>query len=141
MTSPRNDQGSATVEFIGLSIILLIPAIYLLLTISQLQAAGYAAVAAADQAAKTVGLSDDAAQAESRAIHTVQLTAEDFQLDPQATTTVIECSNSECTDPGTQISVHVSIDVALPLVPTFLGNPTRVATMNATGYHVIGEFE
>ncbi len=141
MTSRRNDHGSATVEFIGLSVILLIPAIYLLITISQLQAAGYATVAAADQAAKTVGLSDDTAQAEARAIRTVQLTADDFQLDPNATTTIIQCSNSECTAPGTQITVRVSIDVALPLVPTFLGNPTRIATMNATGYHVIGEFE
>lgn len=141
MISLRNDQGSATVEFIGLSVILLIPAIYLLLTISQLQAAGYAAVAAADQAAKTVGLSENPAQAEVRAIHTVRLTAEDFQLDPRATTTTIHCSNPECTDPGTQIRVDVSIDVSLPLVPTFLGSPTRVATMDATGYHVVGEFE
>ena len=129
MISLRSAQGSATVEFIGLSIILLIPAIYLLLTISQLQAA------------KTVGFSDDMTQAEARAIQTVKLTAADFQLDPQATNTTIHCSNPDCTDPGTQIRVSVSIDVALPLIPTFLGNPTRVATMKATGYHLIGEFE
>lgn len=141
MISLRNDQGSATVEFIGLSVILLIPAIYLLLTISQLQAAGYAVVAAADQAAKTVGLSDSAAQAEERAIRTVHLTAADFQLNPEATTTTINCSNPDCMDPGTQIRVDVSMDVTLPLVPTFFGNPTRIATMDATGYHMIGEFE
>jgi len=141
MISLRNDQGSASVEFIGLSIILLIPAMYLLITLSQLQAAGYAAVAAADQAAKTVGLSDNPRHAESRAIDTVELTAADFHLSPQATSTVIECSNSECSEPGTQISVYVSIDVALPLIPTFLGNPTRIATMSAVGYHRIGEFE
>ena len=141
MISLRNDQGSATVEFIGLSVILLIPAIYLLLTISQLQAAGYAAVAAADQAAKTVGLSQSAAQAEQLAIRTVQLTAEDFQLEPDATTTTIKCSNPDCTNPGTQIRVYVSMDVTLPLVPTFFGKPTRIATMDAIGYHLIGEFE
>ena len=88
-----------------------------------------------------MGFSEDAAQAETRAVRTVQLTAADFQLDPHATSTTIHCSNSECTDPGTQIQVHVSIDVVLPLVPTFLGNPTRIATMHATGYHVIGDFE
>lgn len=141
MISLRNDEGSATVEFLGLTVILLIPAVYLLLTISQLQAAGYAAVAAADQAAKTVGLSENADQAEARAVRTVELTADDFHLDPQATTTMIDCSNPECTDPGTQVTVYVSIDVALPLVPTFLGNPTRIATMDATGHHIIGEFE
>lgn len=141
MTSHRNDNGSATVEFIALSIILLIPAIYLLVTISQLQAAGYAAVAASDQAAKTIAYTTSDTQAEPRAIDTVHLTAKNYQLDPSTTDTTIYCSNTPCSTPGTQITVHVSIDVPLPLIPTFLGNQTRIATMDATGYHVIGEFE
>lgn len=141
MISLRNATGSATVEFIGLTVILLIPAIYLLITISQLQAAGYAAVAASDQAAKVVGHSPTAAQAESRAHQTVALTTENYELDPARTSTTIECSNAACTTPGTRISVHVSIEVPLPLVPTFLGNQTKIATMSATGYHVIGVFE
>lgn len=141
MTSHRNDSGSATVEFIGLSVILLIPAIYLLITISQLQAGGYAAVAASDQAAKTIGHSTNDAQAETMALKTVHLTAESYELEPSTTTTTIECSNPVCTTPGTRITVHVTIDVSLPLVPTFFGNPTRIASMNATGHHVIGEFE
>lgn len=141
MISPRHDSGSATVEFIGLSIILLIPAIYLLVTISQLQAAGYAAVAASDQAAKTIAYTANDNHAESRAIDTVHLTAENYQLDPATTQTNIQCSNTPCTTPGTRITVNVSIDVPLPLIPTFLGNQTRIATMDATGYHVIGEFE
>lgn len=141
MNSHRNETGSATVEFIGLSVILLIPAIYLLITISQLQAAGYAAVAASDQAAKTIGHTEDTGQAQQRAISTVHLTAENYELDPATVTTAIECSNAICTTPGTQITVHVSIEVPLPLIPTFFGNPTRIATMDATGYHVIGEFE
>lgn len=141
MTSHRNDDGSATVEFIGLSIILLIPAIYLLVTISQLQAAGYAAVAAADQAAKTIAYTAEETQAEDRAISTVHLTVENYHLDPSTTQIDIDCSNSPCTTPGTQIRVNVSIDVPLPLIPTFLGNQTRIATMDATGHHIIGEFE
>lgn len=141
MTSHRNDEGSATVEFIGLSIILLIPAIYLLVTISQLQAAGYAAVAASDQAAKTIAFTADHTQAQSAAINTVHLTAENYRLDPATTDTTIKCSNTPCDTPGTQITVNVSIHVPLPLIPTFLGNQTRIATMEADGYHIIGEFE
>ena len=71
MTLRRSDHGSATVEFIALSVLLLIPAIYLLITISQLQAAGYAAVAASDQAAKALAYAGNASQAESQAISTV----------------------------------------------------------------------
>jgi len=141
MTSHRNETGSASVEFIGLSVILLIPAIYLLITISQLQAAGYAAVAASDQAAKTIGHSTNDETAERRALETVHLTAQDYELDPSGTSMTIECSNSDCTAPGTRITVHVSVDVPLPLVPTFFGNSMRVATMTASGHHIIGEFE
>lgn len=141
MTSHPNDSGSATVEFIGLTVLLLIPAMYVLITISQLQAAGYAAVAASDQAAKTIGHSTDDEHAESRALKTVHLTAENYELDPTRTTTTIDCSNPVCSAPGTRITVNVSIDVPLPLVPTFFGTSTRIATMDATGHHVIGEFE
>lgn len=141
MTSHHNERGSATVEFIGLSIILLIPAIYLLVTISQLQAAGYAAVAASDQAAKTIAHTTSDTHAEQLAINTVHLTAENYQLDPATTETTIHCTNTPCHTAGTQITVHVSINVPLPLIPTFFGNQTRIATMDATGYHVIGEFE
>lgn len=141
MTSLRNDDGSATVEFIGLAVILLIPAVYLLISIAQLQAAGYAAVAAADQAAKTVGFSATPEAAEARAIETVHLTAESFHLNPSSTQTVIYCSSTDCTSPGTQVTVHVSIDVGLPLVPSFFGTPTRIASMTSTGYHFIGDFE
>lgn len=141
MTSRRHDAGSATVEFIGLCVILLIPAVYLLITLSQLQAAGYAAVAASDQAARTIGHSATDGQAELRAVQTVHLTVQDYALDPSTTTTTIECSNPVCTTPGTRITVHVSIDVPLPLVPTLFGKSTRLATMNATGHHIIGAFE
>ena len=141
MTLRPSDHGSATVEFIALSVLLLIPAVYLLITISQLQAAGYAAVAASDQAAKALAYADNDNQAESQAISTVHLTAEDYQIDPARTSTAIQCSNTPCSSPGTQVTVAVSIEVPLPLMPTFMGNQTRIATMDATGYHVIGEFE
>src|SRR5699024_12839424 len=108
---------------------------------AQRDAAGRPAPAASAQAAKTVGHTDAAGHAEQRAISTVHLTAENYELDPATVTTAIECSNAICTTPGTQITVHVSIEVPLPLIPTFFGNPTRIATMDATGYHVIGEFE
>src|SRR5690625_489790 len=98
----RADSGSATVEFIGLSVLLLLPAMYILIAISQLQAAGYAAVAAADQAAKTIGYTNHEADAEARAVKTVHLTAEDYELDPTQTSTAITCSNPSCTTPRSE---------------------------------------
>src|SRR5699024_12590195 len=93
------------------------------------------------RSSELIAYTDTDAQAESRAIRTVHLTAENYQLNPSTTDTTIHCTNNPCSTSGTQITVNVSIDVPLPLIPTFLGNQTRIATMDATGYHVIGEFE
>ena len=45
------EDGSASVEFLGLSVILLVPLVYLMVFASQIQAAAFGAVAAADQVA------------------------------------------------------------------------------------------
>lgn len=141
MISHHKEAGSATVEFIGLALILLIPAVYLLVTLAQLQAAGYAVVAAADQAAKTVGFAEDDLHAEYLATNVIHLTAENFQLDPAKTSMQVHCTQDSCVEPGTFISVEVSIDVPMPLMNTIFGQETRIATLKSTGYHLIGEFE
>src|SRR5699024_9639637 len=105
------------------------------------QAAGDAAVAASDQAARALAYAANASQAESQAIRTVYLTAADYQIAPETATTAIQCRDTPCSNPGTPVTGHVSIDVPLPLMATFMGSQTRIATMEATGYHVIGEFE
>ena len=50
----RDERGAATVEFLGLTLVLLIPVVYLMIYVSQVQAAAFASVAAADQAVKAV---------------------------------------------------------------------------------------
>src|SRR5699024_12441006 len=118
-----------------------LPAVYTRLPVPPVPAAGYAAAAASAQAAKALAYAGSASRAESQAISTVNLPAEDYQKAPETTTTAIQCSDTPCSNPGTQVTVHVSIDVPLPLMPTFMGSQTRIATLEATGYHVIAEFE
>ena len=50
----RDERGAATVEFLGFTLVLLIPVVYLMIYVSQVQAAAFASVAAADQAVKAV---------------------------------------------------------------------------------------
>ena len=52
------EDGSASVEFLALSVILLVPLVYLMVFASQIQAAAFGAVAAADQAARVVVSAD-----------------------------------------------------------------------------------
>lgn len=73
----RDERGAATVEFLGLTLVLLIPVVYLMIYVSQVQAAAFASVAAADQAVKAVVA--DADHPSAGAAHaTVELALADY---------------------------------------------------------------
>ena len=75
----RDERGAATVEFLGLTLVLLIPVVYLMIYVSQVQAAAFASVAAADQAVKAVVAEADHPSA-GAAHATVKLTLADLSL-------------------------------------------------------------
>jgi hypothetical protein len=55
--------------------------------------------------------------------------------------TSVSCVPQKCTDPETRVTVQVATDVALPGVPSFLGQavPTSV-TISASGTSVAQRF-
>lgn len=114
------ERGSAIVEFIFTSTLVLIPMIYLVLAAGQLQAASYAAVGAADHAAKVFAASGQAAQAETNARDVVARTLADFGIAAGRGTTTIGCDPG-CLEPGSTVSVSVSIQVPLPFLPDGFG--------------------
>ncbi|WP_136089604.1 TadE/TadG family type IV pilus assembly protein [Auritidibacter ignavus] len=137
----RADEGSATVEFTVLAAVLLVPVIYFLVLIAQIQSAGYATVAAADQGVRMLAQAPDDEQGEQRARASIERTVEDYGIDPDQITVSIHCSPDSCTAPGSLAQIEISTSVGLPLVPSILGNPTSVATLNSVADYQVGEFE
>lgn len=141
---PGRDDGNAIVEFLALGVTLLVPLLYLVAVLSQLQAASYAVEAAARDGARTVARAGDERQAEAALGHVVRLALDDQGLGrpgrPQASTR-IECSARPCLQPESRISVTVRIDVVLPGVPALVDQvvPTRIP-VTATGHSVVGRF-
>ena len=78
-----------------------------------MQAASFAAVGAADAAAKTYAAAPDSATAEDRAAAAAGLALEDFGLPGDLMRLEISCAG-ECLQPGTSVTVRVSVDVPLP---------------------------
>lgn len=115
-----DDSGNAIVEFLGLSLVLLIPVAYLLLTLGRLQAAVFATEAAAREAARVVVTSSSSEEAEPRARVAVGLALGDqgFDDDPAGALT-LTCSQDPCLTPGAQVSALVQVEVPLPYVPAF----------------------
>lgn len=117
----HEEDGSAVVEFIGVTVMLLVPLVYLVLTLGQLQAAAFAAEAAARESGRVLSQADDLPTSVVHAQTAVRLAFEDqgIPVDPEAALS-FTCSEEPCLSPGSQVHVQVSTAVRLPLVPDFL---------------------
>lgn len=115
------DEGNAIVEFLGVALLLLVPVVYLALTLGRLQATTFAVDGAAREAARAVTTAPDAASAELRALAAVSLALADqgVDADPAAATT-ITC-DGDCLAPGAVVTVEVVAEAPLPGTGWFQG--------------------
>lgn len=138
--NPRQHEGgSAVLEFIFLGVLLLVPVVYLVLSVGQLQAGSFAVVGAADQAAKVYVDSETVEEADARARQAAMLAATDFGFDPSGLAVDISCSGT-CLAPGSSVTVSVRLGVPLPLVPTMPGMNTTAATVDSTATQLVERF-
>lgn len=129
------ESGSAIVEFIFASTVLLIPMIYLILAAAMLESGSYAVVGAADQAAKVFAVADTPGQAHARAHEVVDRAMSNFGL--SGASTIISC-DAACLSPGSVVTVTVSLNVPLPFVSEFV--QASVFTVDSSSAQRIDRF-
>lgn len=134
-----DDDGSAVLEFTFLGLLLLVPVVYLVLTVGQLQGAAFAVVGAADQAAKVFVDSESPEQAHERARQAALMAATDFGFEAEALAVEVTCGGV-CLEPGSSVTVDVALDVPLPLIPTMPGLNTSAATVDSTATQLVERF-
>ncbi|MFH5822326.1 pilus assembly protein [Georgenia sp. AZ-5] len=114
-------RGSAVVEFLGVSVLLLVPLVYLILTLARVQAATFAAEGAAREAGRIIAQAADMTEASARAGRAVEVAFADQGFDVDGETALrVTCVEGPCLSPGAQVLVEVGVDVDLPLVPDFV---------------------
>lgn len=131
----RADDGRAIVEFVFLGVLLLVPLIYLVLTLGQVQAAAYAATTAAREAGRAFTTAPVEAQGMPRAQAAARVSFDDFGFVPEATSVDIGCDGSPCLRPDAHVSVTATVRVRFPYVPAFLGDALP-AVMPVSATHV-----
>lgn len=116
------DEGNAIVEFLGVALLLLVPVVYLVLTLGTLQAGAFAVDGAAREAARAFVTAVDDADGRTRAESAVALALADQGLEPDTTdrSLGLVCSADPCRTPGGSVTVTVEVDVPLPGVPGWL---------------------
>ena len=137
----RDDAGSASVEFVVLALVLLVPVAYLVITLGRLQAGAYAASAGSRAAARafTTAVTADEAPGRARAALDLALADQGF-TDADATATT-DCERPGCLVPDAAVRVEVQVLVPLPFVPPLLRDAVPAAVpVGAGGVAVVDRF-
>ena len=118
----RRDDGSASLEFITAGLILLLPMVYLILTMSQIQGGSFAVEGAARQAARVFVQAETPDAGEAAARRAVDFALTDAGLDPGTADIDVRCSPrpDTCLTRNGEVTVIVRVVVPLPMVPVAL---------------------
>ena len=117
-----DDDGSASLEFVTAGMILLVPIVYLVLTMSAIQAGALAVEGAARQAVRVFVQAEDAGSAQAAAIRAVEFALADHGIESSAASVAVTCSPrpGACLTRQGFVTVTVSVAVPLPLAPPAL---------------------
>ncbi len=117
--APVREQGSAVVEFVFLEALVLIPLIYLVMTLARVQAGAFAVATAAREAGRAYVTADTMGAAQPRATAAARIAFEDQGFGQDEAAATVTCEVPPCLRPGAHVQVRAQVSVALPLVPAF----------------------
>jgi hypothetical protein len=121
-TEVLTEEGSASIEFITVGILLLVPTVYLVLALSSIQSASFAVEGAARQASRVFVQAETLAEAQAAASRAVAVTLADYGLDAGDARVVISCrpDPADCLTRRGFVTVSISTVAPLPLFPAVL---------------------
>jgi len=127
-----SDGGSALIEFTLLATVLMVPFVYAVLCVFEVQRAAYALTAASREAGRAFVTAPDGVRADERARGAADLVLADHGV-PSSTGVRIECSETPCLSPGARVTVVLTTSVRLPFVPAW--GDGRAATVPVRARH------
>lgn len=133
------EQGSAVVEFTFLALLLMVPVVYFVITVGQIQGASFAVVGAADQAAKVYVAQPDASAAQAAAEQAVALALADFGHPVEKARMALTCNKADCQAAGAAVTVTVRLGVALPFVP--FADGLSATQVEASSTQLVGRYK
>lgn len=123
---PRGDEGNALVEFTYLAILLMVPLVYVLLTVFEVQRAAFGTTEAARQGARAYEKAGGDGIGEQRAQDAISLALQDQGVtgSPEVG---FDCEGRPCSGPGGRVKVTVTYWVQLPVLGAVFGDARRGA--------------
>ena len=107
----HRQDGSAPVEFIGWTLILVVPVLYLLVTLARVQAASFAVASAADAASRVLEVEEgESALAHARVAVGLALSDQHVDADPVSALS-LRCADAECAAGVVRVEAGVDLPV------------------------------
>jgi len=139
--SRRSEQGSALVELTWLGILLLVPLLWIVLSVFEVQRGAFAVSGAARAAGRAYALAPNDALGRAHAEAAARQVMADQGVGEQPLGLVVSCAPAgDCHAPGTMITVDLRSRVDLPLLPDVLGGGAPSFALDATHSVPVGQF-
>ncbi|GAA3627715.1 hypothetical protein GCM10022200_07730 [Microbacterium awajiense] len=137
-----DDSGAAALEFILVGLLLLVPLVYLVVALGQIQGQALGVETGARHLARAVSTAPDAAAARDRVDRVVTAIVEEYGIDPSSVEVALACTPAgECPRAGSTLMVTLRTAVPLPLVPPVLGLERLVSVpVEATSVQRVSRF-
>ncbi|WP_353579767.1 hypothetical protein [Arthrobacter sp. M2012083] len=128
-------------EFTFLALLLMVPVVYFVVTVGQIQGGSFAVVGAADQAAKVFVTQRDPGSARIAAERSVLVALRDHGHEAGKASITFECDRENCLAAGATVTVTVRLDVSLPLIPFGDVLQLHASRLSASASQVVGRHQ
>lgn len=131
----NSDRGSATIEYIGVVIALMVPVAYAIVAFAQIQSAHHGIVGAAQQAGRAYVQARSEVMGRYAAVRAAAIAGRNHGVFIDAANVRITCAQPPCLQPGSEVRIEVRSQQSIPYAP-WLGR----IPLQATQLVVVDEF-
>lgn len=135
-----SESGTALIEFSWLAIVLLLPLVYIMIAVFDVQRASFGVSAASQSAAQSFVSAPNVHTAYARARQTAELTLDDHSVSGADVTIRCLPSPRSCLQPGSSVRVTVLVRQPLPLTPSILGDQIAAVRVDSSHTEPYGTF-
>lgn len=135
--NPRDENGSAVVEFTMLTLILIVPLFYIMVAVFEVQRASFAVTAASVAGTRAFVQAPDLNNAERSWRRAVEVTLADHGVEGAAVSR--QCL-PQCYVSGSRVEVSVVVEHRLPLAPRVLGETLTTITVESRHSEPFGKY-
>lgn len=122
-----SERGNASLEFIGVSVVLMVPIAYAIIALAQLESAVYGVEGAAQMAARAYANANSDATGRYAAARSAAIAGRNHGLIITSDQVTLTCDMANCLTPGADVHVRVDTTARLTAAP-FLRNIALHAT-------------